>query len=86
MSDQVSSIIGERLRGLRQDRRQSQSDIAELVAVAGIRWDQTTVSRIESGRRSIKPREIAALCELMDIATVLLVGELHACHSYADIA
>jgi transcriptional regulator with XRE-family HTH domain len=57
----TAEVIGRRLRRLRDDRRLSQIDVADLARTAGLTWTQETVARVETGRRDVSAGELVAL-------------------------
>ncbi|MGH3745787.1 MAG: helix-turn-helix domain-containing protein [Micromonosporaceae bacterium] len=60
-ADTPEKVLGESLRSLRTARGMSQEDVAQMMALAGFSWHQTTVAKTESGSRPVRVNEAAAL-------------------------
>ncbi|MEK5063646.1 helix-turn-helix domain-containing protein [Cytobacillus sp. FSL R5-0596] len=65
MSNQT--LVGERLKELREFREYSQADLAEALKVKGITVSRETVSKMETGARAISAFELKALSIIFDI-------------------
>lgn len=67
----VSKIPKNRLRELREDRRLTQQEVAKLLDI-----DHTTVSRHESGSRSLSPEDIQKYARLYKVESYELFIDL----------
>ena len=67
MTDRVSYL--ERLRGLREDRDLSQTQIAKLLCIA-----QTTYSQYETGKRALPIEYLIALCKYYGVSADYVLG------------
>lgn len=67
--------VGTRLRELRTAERYSQAGLAEAMTARGFSWHQTTVYRIESGRRELLLTEAEAVTELLRVPLTSLTGK-----------
>ncbi len=65
--DQLDPVVGQRVRELREARAWSQSDLAHALEQRGLTWHQTTVAKVEAGRRTIKASEALALAYALQI-------------------
>lgn len=61
--------IGEKLRGLREDRDLNQSDIGKILHMG-----QKKISRIENNVQTLTAEEIKAYCILFNISSDWLIG------------
>lgn len=67
------AAVGQRLAELRNMKGLRQEDFLELLDARGIKWTQSTLSRVESGKRALKATELFATADALDIET----GELN---------
>lgn len=62
--------LGARIRSLREQRKLTQAAFGEV-----LRLDQSTVSRIEDGSRSLTARELASASSALGVTIAELLGE-----------
>jgi len=65
--------IGANVAILRGDR--TQKSIADSMQSRGLKWSQTTVWEVESGKRSLKAKEAKALADVLNVPVQRLFGE-----------
>ena len=65
----MANVVGPRVREARyrDGRRVTQHELAARLQTLGVDFGRTAISKIESGRRPVTDREIAALCEALDV-------------------
>lgn len=68
----TATSIGDRLRQTRLQRRLTHKQLAELVGMA-----RSTISRIERGQRSARPKTLQRLADVLDVSQhwLLLDGD-----------
>jgi|SRR5215218_8950252 transcriptional regulator with XRE-family HTH domain len=64
--------VAARVRELREKRRLTAAQLAAAMTGAGIKWDRSTVAKLETGRR-----ENVSVAELLALAAVLEVAPVH---------
>ncbi len=64
--------LAARVRELREKRRLTAAQLAAAMTRAGIKWDRSTVAKLETGRR-----ENVSVAELLALAYVLEVAPVH---------
>ena len=71
------NVIGLRVRAARLSKRPpvSQEDLAARLAIRGVAFDRSAISKMESQTRSIKDFEIVAICDALRISVASLFGE-----------
>ena len=57
----------QQIRRARVEMGWTQEDLAHAMRQLGFRWSQSTVARVEGGRRPVQFAEVAALADLLDI-------------------
>lgn len=62
--------LGARIRSLREERRMTQTALGEALGI-----DQSTVSRIEDGLRSLTARELASASSVLGVTIAALLAE-----------
>ncbi|MEI6561016.1 MAG: helix-turn-helix transcriptional regulator [Verrucomicrobiota bacterium] len=64
------NVIGQRIRSARQKckPRVSQEDLAARLAVRGVYFDRSAISRMEAGLRFIRDYEIAAIADALGVS------------------
>ncbi len=75
----AKNISGSRIRDARAKLGLGQVDLAAALAVDyGIQLDQSDISEIERGVRSVKDYELDAIARVLDVSPLwLLRGEIH---------
>lgn len=63
----VDRVFGRRVRELRTAREWTQAELAERMTAAGVQMQQTTVAKIEGGRRRTTVLEVATLADLFEV-------------------
>jgi len=72
----VTGAVTARVKQLRTDVRLSGAALADGMAKLGFRWNQSTVAKLESGRRRlISVDELLALAQVLGIPPVLLLAD-----------
>ena len=72
----VTAGVTARVKQLRTSVRLSGAALADGMAKLGFRWNQSTVAKLESGRRrSISVDELLALAQVLGIPPVLLLAD-----------
>lgn len=72
--DDAESLVGARIRSMRQDRPWSQEELAELMRQYGFNWFQSTVTKTEHANRPLRLNEAAALAQIFGIPLEGLVA------------
>ena len=62
---------------LREERGWSQSEVARRMKVYGYNWHQTTVGRVENGKRPLRLNELMHLDDQMDGRDAEHRGQVH---------
>lgn len=60
--------IGELCASLRKQRGLSQGQLVEIINATGLRWHQTTLTRVETGDRGLRVKELPCLAEALGIS------------------
>lgn len=68
-------IVGERVRGLRDAHDWSRAEVARRMEAAGEKTHQSHITAIEAGTKSMSPRKLRVLAEVLETNTSYLVGE-----------
>ncbi|MEV7833003.1 helix-turn-helix transcriptional regulator [Streptomyces subrutilus] len=64
----VGHVVGENLKALRQEKRQTQGALAADLFRAGLKWKRTHISDLESGRReTIDLGSLVILAQCLDV-------------------
>ena len=66
--------FGKRIKGLRERRRLSQTQMAAMLTRRKTPMHATTLAKIEAGTRSVRINEAVALAELFDVTVDALLG------------
>jgi transcriptional regulator with XRE-family HTH domain len=67
--------FGKKVRTLRESRRWSQAEVAKMLLDKGIQpMHPTTVAKIETGDRSVRINEAAAIADLFNVSLDSLLG------------
>jgi transcriptional regulator with XRE-family HTH domain len=66
-------IAGRQLALLREERGWSQSEVARRMEASGYNWHQTTVGRIESGKRPLRLNELVHLAAMFGVSPIRLI-------------
>jgi transcriptional regulator with XRE-family HTH domain len=61
--------IGEKIRLIRDSKNLNQTELAEMVSELGVKMSRETLSKIETGNRSISMIEIKAIATSLDVST-----------------
>lgn len=71
------NVIGPRIRKARlsQNPPVSQEDLAARLAIRGVIFDRSAISRMEARRRAVKDYEIVAICDALRVPVSWLFGE-----------
>ena len=71
----TGNVIGAAVQKARMAKGMNQVDLAaELSVNDGIELSQNLISKIESGRRPVRDKEIAAIAEMLDVKPNDLFG------------
>ncbi|WP_344231449.1 helix-turn-helix transcriptional regulator [Kribbella hippodromi] len=62
--EQHEKILGAKIRQLREERRWSQSDLADQLSRLGFDLHQTTIAKMEAGRRPLRVSEAVAVAHV----------------------
>jgi transcriptional regulator with XRE-family HTH domain len=65
-------VVARRMREVRETRRLTAAQLADLMRAAGIPWDRQIVTNLETGRR-----QAVSVDELLALAVVLQVAPIH---------
>lgn len=68
-------FAGRRVATLRNERGWTQQELAERLAQLGHEMHQTTVAKLESGRRPIRLNELIALATLLEVPATSLMPQ-----------
>ena len=69
------NVIGGRIQQARVKAGLSQVELAAAMCVDHkIKMQRATISHVESGDRAVKDKEIAALCDILDVTPNWLFG------------
>lgn len=68
----IEHRIGERVEALRIQLVLTQSDMADIVNLFGLKWEASTVSMVERGKRALKFSEAVTICRAFDVELVVL--------------
>ena len=74
LADRVETVFRERLHDERKARRLSQAELAKMLNARGVPAYPTTVAKIESGERSVKLDEIAAIADIFGVSIDTFIG------------
>jgi transcriptional regulator with XRE-family HTH domain len=66
-------IAGRRLALFRQERGWSQSEVARRMEAYGYNWHQTTVGRVESGKRPLRLNEAVHVAAMFGVSPIQLI-------------
>lgn len=66
-------IAGRQLAWLREERGWSQAEVARRMEASGYHWHQTTVGRIESGKRPLRLNELVQLAAMFGVSPIRLI-------------
>jgi transcriptional regulator with XRE-family HTH domain len=66
-------IAGRQLALLREERGWSQSEVARRMKVYGYNWHQTTVGRVENGKRPLRLNELMHLAAMFGVLPIQLI-------------
>lgn len=72
-SDPTEEVFGQRLRENRTAARLSQRELAEEMQAEGFDWHQTTVQRVETGKRSVRLSEAVVIARILGITLDLML-------------
>jgi transcriptional regulator with XRE-family HTH domain len=61
------SAVGQRLADLRKQKELRQEDFLALLEARGVGWTQTTLSRVEGGKRALKATELFAVADALGV-------------------
>ncbi|MDH6678422.1 transcriptional regulator with XRE-family HTH domain [Rhodococcus sp. LBL1] len=64
----VDAEIGRKIAELRSQQQKTQHEFLAELAVQGVAWTQTTLSRIESGKRAVKLSEALAIADVLGVS------------------
>lgn len=65
--ESADSRLGMNVRMLREQKRMTQSALAEAMTARGWQWHQSTVARVESGQQSVRFAEAEALVKIFGV-------------------
>ena len=66
-------IAGRQLALLREERGWSQSEVARRMEAYGYNWHQTTVGRVESGKRPLRLNELVHPAAMFGVSPIRLI-------------
>ena len=69
-TNELQTMIHERLRSAREQAGLSQGQVAKLLG-----WHRPTISEIEAGRRKVASDEVARFADLYDVSVSWLLSE-----------
>lgn len=72
----TSEIIGKRIKDLREQNKISQQSMVEDLKNIGVAISRETLSKIETGNRSISAIELKAVCSVLKVEAEVLLGEI----------
>lgn len=64
--EEIDALVGKSLRVLRANAELTQGDLAERLSEHGVPMSQQTIAKIESGSRSLRLSEAAAIVQALD--------------------
>lgn len=59
--------VGQRVADLRRQKELRQEDFLALLEARGVAWTQTTLSRVEGGKRALKATELFAVADALGV-------------------
>lgn len=71
----TSEIIGGRIKDIRENKKISQQLMADNLKDLGISMSRETLSKIETGNRSISAVEIKAICSILNLDVEVLLDD-----------
>ncbi|NKF08278.1 helix-turn-helix transcriptional regulator [Clostridium gasigenes] len=71
----TSEIIGGRIKEIRGNKKISQQLISDNLKDLGISMSRETLSKIETGNRSISALEIKAICSILNLDVEVLIDD-----------
>lgn len=69
------NLCGDRIREARQKKRLSQSDLCQLLQLAGVTVERDTISRMESGNRFVADFEAVTIADVLEVSVLWLLGK-----------
>lgn len=67
--------LGEKIKTIREEKGLSQSEVVEKLMVKNVNMSRETLSKIETGNRSISAVELNALCNILGVELNSLFNE-----------
>lgn len=74
-ADAIEQAMARRLKALRQAAGLSQVELAERMSGRGQPWRQSTVWKIECGRRNVRVGELADLAAILGVTPAALLSD-----------
>lgn len=71
----MESVVGSRVRDLRESRGWTQRQLAERMKARGFDWHQTTAAKTEAADRPLRVNEVYALARAFDESVMSLLTE-----------
>lgn len=69
------NICGDRIREARQKRKLSQTELCQMLQLAGVMVERDTISRMENGGRFVADFEAVTIADVLDVPVVWLLGK-----------
>lgn len=73
---QLGQACGKWLHTWRLDSDIAQADVAEAMSTYGLAWSQSTVSKLEAGKRNVSMDEFFALAAMARMSVIRLQEEI----------
>lgn len=68
------NLCGDRIREARQKRRLSQTDLCQMLQLAGVTVERDTISRMENGARFVADFEAVTIARVLEVPVEWLLG------------
>ncbi len=68
------NICGDRIREARQKRKLSQTELCQMLQLAGVMVERDTISRMENGGRFVADFEAVTIADVLEVPVVWLLG------------
>lgn len=80
MKDKDLIVIGERIKGIRQDKKMDRNQLAQKIGVS-----QRTVIAYEQGTRNIPSTTLKKICQCLNISADFILGNMNYEKSITDL-
>lgn len=71
----TSEVIGKRIRDIREKKKISQQLLADKLKELGILISRETLSKIETGNRTVSAVELKAICSVLEVDVDILLED-----------